>query len=304
MARPVVRMEKLLLGLKAAFMLGLFITFFIVFAKPAVNRYNRHEYHVKSSQAKPEDKKGKPRMAITVCLDFGVGWKTQENWQSRNLSSVRSKLNTLCGNLTSAEEIYNCVDNKTYEKNEIVTEEVISNSYLEDYGWELNWTTLFPGIQFGKCYTASLDTTNFTADFAPRKMRFLELKYSLNYRIFIHDPKYFILSENQLTHHALQIDIISPANTSQFWVDQQIRAVKNSRKPRQRSVEPLQCEQREDYSWTECAERHFVDTVGCSLRWSGVNGTRSKICTEYTEVMEYLEKKFDNIGEGSSQRLS
>ena len=190
-------MEKLLLALKAAFMLGLFITFLLVFAEPAINRYNRHEYHVKSSQTESKDRTENPRMAITVCLDFGVGWKTQENWQSIR-SSIRSKMDTLCGNLMFANDIYDCVDNKTYEIKEIVTDRVVSNSYLEDYQWTLNWTTLFPGIQFGKCYTASLDTTNFTADFAPRKMRFLELKYSLNYRIFIHDPKYFIYNFNPI----------------------------------------------------------------------------------------------------------
>ena len=182
--QPVVKMEKLLLGLKAAFMLGLFITFLLVFAEPAINRYNRHEYHVKSSQTESKDRKENPRIAITVCLDFGVGWKTQENWQSIP-SPIRSKYDIMCGHLTSAKDIFDCVDNKTYEIEEIVTDQAIINSYLEDSEWALNWTTLFAGIEFGKCYTANLDTTEFNEDFTPRKMRFLELKYSLNYRILV-----------------------------------------------------------------------------------------------------------------------
>ena len=59
------------------------------------------------------------RMAVTVCIDNGLAWKdTVEDWQLRG--SFDSMFTAICGDMTTNQDIFGCVDEKTYDIEEIV----------------------------------------------------------------------------------------------------------------------------------------------------------------------------------------
>ena len=154
----------------------------------------------------------------------------------------------MCQTNTSSgvQEFYDCLKKWTFSR-----EEIIFESSLSDREIKIEWNDLVQNFDFGKCQTAIIKGKIDS----PQNYLVLYLNSSLKYRIFLHDPKVFLMSVNSKAFH--RTEIIVPQRSLSQLID--------VTKYKLFSRDNSQCEQDESYNFSGCIQQKLANMVGCKV---------------------------------------
>ena len=253
---------NILVLLKISFFLSLFASFLYFFGLPSWRKYLAREVFISRQKISIHEI---PPPAITFCAE-----KQGEAWRSDNSSSeiipgheigvemdiiAKHSILNQCKDSHTVEEVYNCVDAKTFNLTEIIAEAFVassatSRSNSSDIARPEFWIPEISLTSMGKCHTlnnsVSLKDAKWNFHFDPLT--------NLN-TIFIHDPHYFLITGNPATIPMITLDM-SP---SQGLVFMYIEVVQHVNMDRQKQP----CEASKDYSFTACLRNSVAAKASC-----------------------------------------
>ena len=172
--------------------------------------------------------------------------------------TAASWLTSLCGkNLTNAEQFYDCFEEKNYQRSEIIEGtsrqrfgEAVANT-------DITWSEILFTFDTGICYT-----TETFGKMEELEMNFINLKLSLPYNVYLHDPNFFLVTLNPSSTPRIKIDIRDLKNVRDLNI-QYFTAKKHSL----RTTKNVKCV---DYdqkgtSFTSCLFKTIVEDTGCKV---------------------------------------
>ena len=194
--------------------------------------------------------------SITICPQNNLTWSS--GWRKLKHKNVLS-YDDNCGNQTTKENLYSCIDENTYNLTEIVE----SGSYKIDLSsTELFWGKLIqelgntsmwkPDIRFsfnGKCFTSKKDII-----LEKRTSLKITFKKSLGYQIFIHPSSFFLISNSPLTVPRCELEVNSDEVKLPY-----LEVYKHSKLDR----DSAPCNNDPDYSFTVCIRNWASSQLGC-----------------------------------------
>jgi hypothetical protein len=175
----------------------------------------------------------------------------------------QSNLCAFCKESNLFEQAIECIDTNTYNLTETVEtalEYPAGSSNIDNATDILNssfWINDFTYTDVGKCHTL-----NNSVFLGPSTWKFI-FNSNLNdyifpltgYKVFIHDPDFFIPSKNPVTVPAVYLHL-KPSQGTQFIYIEVVQHINFDR-----TEQP--CEAREDYSFTACVKNSVARKVGC-----------------------------------------
>ena len=148
-------------------------------------------------------------------------------------------------------QFYDCIKERTFTRDEIIFESFL----LEKKGTrklDVEWNNLFQNIEFGTCQTALIKEKIES----PQNYLIINLNSSLNYRVFLHDPKVFFMSLNSKAFHRSEIRV-----TKESGLTQLIEASKYKLFSRK----TFHCEEEESYNFSACVQQKMDMMTGCRV---------------------------------------
>ena len=204
-------MAGLLQVSKAGFLLALIIGHFFAFGLPYLQKYLEHAIGVKE---KGEKSAALKPPAITFC-PYGanlVGWKNATDM------NVTQNLRRRCDKLpTTSEGFLSCIEDKTYDLRETI--EGARHGYLppnknlsnsEFWSWDMSVSVA------GRCYTINYNQSLPGLDVLEDGI-FFDLNKNLLYMIFLHQPKFFIITYNGMTMPTTMLFLKQPKGVAQSY---------------------------------------------------------------------------------------
>ena len=114
------------------------------------------------------------------------------------------------------------------------------------------------------------------------------LNPTLPYRMYLHDPKLFMLSGKPLINPHIELLHKYPQNSRDTPFisihGQYISATKHTDIDRADSP----CEERTDYSFTSCVKKNITQKVGCRPQWDS-EGHKDRKCTTKDQIIKHLK---------------
>ena len=227
-------------------LLGVFLRFF---GLPAVERYQRMEVMVVSSR---RDTGGIQAPAITIAAL--TGWKDGfHDLESKGSSNFNSY-----------------IEQKTYNQSETLNDVILgwkNESLLNQEGVVTEDFTVPPA---GRYYTI-----NILKKIGPNYMvdQLFVVLFNINYRIWIHDPNFFIITENPTFVPAL-LKVLEPNRTSSHYYCLTLTEVEELDVPE----DP--CNTDPDYSFQACVRKSLSSELGCRTKWDRWSHQDIPLCTE------------------------
>ena len=241
---------KIFLLIKILFSSSLFVIFV------SFEKYQTKEIFIIKKKISV-DETGSP--AITICASnpgTSQGWKNETNKEEPEDSGFFGKLFSKsvfsnshteilkkCKNSTSVQDVFDCVNNKTYSFEESVsfltTLEFVPDSWISDMSL----------VSTGKCYTL-----NNNSSLGSHKWSF-SLKKTLSYRVYIHDLDFFLMTSNPETIPNQYLHLQSSKGLQLLY----IKVVKHIKMDR-----PGQpCHTQPGFSFTACVKTSVARNIGC-----------------------------------------
>ena len=172
-----VKGSRLFLQLTLAFI------FLFFFGLPAIKQYLAREVMVVKTIRESGGKIATPSISINARNPrTKLGWKEDDTWAFLE--------NCLLSNHSE-----NCIENGAYSQKEVLNNVFLGYTRMLSL---MNTTNLWRK-HFGKTTHGSFFTFNFPFPVGPdlyNDRLVFELSYDLEYRIYIHDPKYFVITSN------------------------------------------------------------------------------------------------------------
>ena len=156
----------------------------------------------------------------------------------------------MCGINSSSDisQLYECMREKTFSKEEII----FDVGFFPERKVDVEWNNLVQNLNFGTCQTTVIKEKIDN----PQNYFVLNLNSSLNYKIFLHDPKVFLMSVNSKAYYRTEIHLSATKSSNQL-----IEATKYKMLNR----EEAPCEEDDSYNFTDCLERNMAKRVGCKV---------------------------------------
>ena len=258
---------KIFIFLKISFCLVLFITFLLFFGLPSLKKYLAKEVFINKQKISIH---AISPPAVTFCaIRKGSSWKPENNseydsyaekeqdmqmeYESDEDLDSQSFMLDKCGTFDTAEDVFNCADTKTFNFTETVpyaSSEIgpHNRTLLTNSSYWIQDITL---IILGKCHTL-----NNSVSLGSAKWGFL-FDPSLDMKIFIHDPHFFLMTANPATIPTVNIDLRSHHGV-QFMYLEVVQHMNMNR-----ATQP--CQEALEYSFTACVRESVSDKVGCRL---------------------------------------
>ena len=263
----------LLMG-KVLFITILATIFLIHFGLPSYLKYKENETLI--SETKVNINWNKPP-AVTV-----IAWRQQseKGWKEES-DSDKEYLGKNCNISQEFQELTECINSKTFNLSEMLEKATSEDHTTKDLTNNSFWTEDFSNFDLGKSF--SLNHSYEIEKDSPYLGLFF--KESLNYTILIHDPNYFIYTNNPDT--VPQVRLSMDDSKAQLVY---IKAVYHQMmdKPEHR------CESTESYSFTACIKNSLSTMIGCRLEWDGWSSRDIPVCKNTTELLEF-EKEYEKI---------
>ena len=194
-------------GSRLVFQLGLIVTFLFFFGAPAVNRYLAKKVMVVKTLRESGGKIAAPSISVDARNP-----KTARGWRGDDRNT--EKYLEACLQRNDSEM---CIDNQTYSHSDVF------NGVLLGYFKKLslkNLTNLWRK-DYTRTKGGSIFTFNFPLSVGPdfRTDRLIfELSFALEFRFFIHDPKYFVITWNN-AYFPLTYLRFNPNKTNNFYIN-------------------------------------------------------------------------------------
>ena len=266
-------MYKFMTKVKIFIAFLLFIVFLQLFGRPAFERYKNESVLVEKKVLKDKALLDSP--GVTVCVD--------PSEYPEFILNFPTNFNDLCNNITKAAHAIECLENKFYNYSQMINRTIWNSQNLT----MSNWDSFMSSPMHGKCFTTGkgLKLGKITA--ATSASMFLNT--SIRYNIFIHDPKFFILSANPESVPQIFKTLELPKGETFFAESLYITVTKHLKKNRQDAP----CEAAEEYSFTECVKDSVLVKAGCDQVYH--RRLRSwKSCRTIKQLQRYLNI-YDNL---------
>ena len=143
-------------------------------------------------------------------------------------------------------EFFQCLEERTFSK-----EEILFDVYFQERKLNVEWNNLFQNFEFGTCQTAVIKEKIDS----PATYLIIYLNSTLEYRIFLHDPRLFLMSINSKAFHRTEIGVADRS------VSQLIEATQYQLFSR----EAAHCQEEEQYNFSACVEHRMAEMVGCRV---------------------------------------
>ena len=177
---------KILMFLKPLFIFLLTFLFAYIFGYPSLKRFLEKAVVIQEDMEKNDEVKAP---AITFCVEF------PQSWKNTTIEMNAEKLMNLFGESCPSKEL-DCIEEKTYSKDELIINANQNLFNKTDISKSKFWNSDMTRTLFGMChsfqYPESVGNVDFKDEFG------FELNPNVPYRIFMHDPNFFILSNNQV----------------------------------------------------------------------------------------------------------
>ena len=148
------------------------------------------------------------------------------------------------------------------------------------------WTSHITQFEFGKCH--SLNHPETIGVNGQTESAHIYLNPALPYRMYLHDPKLFMLSGNPLVIPHIELLLKYPQNSRDTPFisihGQYISATKHTDIDRADSP----CEERTDYSFTSCVKKNITQKVGYRPQWDS-EGHKDRKCTTKDQIIKHLK---------------
>ena len=185
-----------------------------------------------------------------------------------------------CGNETTAEGFFACIEDRTFNFSHLVPYATQGSdpgylkniSYFKFWTWSMSW----PGV--GRCYTLDYDVL-LDIDSRTDSLLLL-LNTEIDYVVFLHEPGFFAININKL---AMPTTIIQ-FNRSNKTGLAQIFTLEASRRTNLNRVGAL-CEQFPNYNFSDCVIQNIAKHIGCTLPWNRKISGGKLICLNATALI-------------------
>ena len=256
--------SALFLILRLIVQICLFGMFLYFFGKPAVERYLEKKVVVVTSR---RETGGTEAPAITVV----VVNRNLTSWKKEVPSSeIHGIASYLCGEPGPNQSIIGCIEESTYDLSEI-SQSVnlgLPGGFSNDINY--SWVEDFRFF-FGRTYTLSLNK-KLRYDSSPEGFLRIGLERNLDYYIFIHDLKYFYVTENPESE-TMSVRKIAYGKEKSSYYHFGLTEVEELDVPHDR------CNNDPNYNFGTCVKESFSRKAGCKTKWDNFGNTDLELCT-------------------------
>ena len=252
-------MAKLLIIGKVVLVGSLLYVFLRYFGLVSWEKYQSQNVYVTKSWEQPDFL---PLPTITICpkdVENGHIFKNVTDEQKRRaMEEGRGLLGYVCKNL-EGQDLIECAEREVLSLSDVVTFEITyaSNPRIQPKTVEMNppvknhWSMSFNRDE-GPCFTYQ---NNHHMD--TQGMLRIGLNARFKHRVFIHDPRFFINSDNPAIPNGLTF--VDPGE----WQLIKLTVVEH----RNLDIPDKRCSPGQNYSLTGCVKDFFSKEVGCKLHW-------------------------------------
>ena len=248
---------------KAVGQLIIFGFFYVFFGKPSLERFLEKQVVTLTTQ-RNDGSVMPPAITIVAYNGKNGGWK-------QNVSSTGTGYEALKAVCSNRKDLEACVKENTFGLEETVYAEL---------GWDSNKRALTEGEWWREDFTIPWYGRSYTLAFPEPQGTvwrtnsiFLHMnKSDLHSRIFLHDPRYFLLSINPL---ALPINrqILDDELSGRFYFSLAL----TERVEYNTLDDP--CVEDTSYNFTTCIKESLAAKAGCRLPWDTLSSQKRPICT-------------------------
>ena len=190
-------------GSRPLLQLALASIFLFFFGIPAIKKYLARDVMVVKSLRESRGKIAAPSISINARNPkTKLGWKVDDTWKYLE--------NCLLSNQSE-----NCIENGTYNQRDVFNNVFLGYTRMFSL---MNSTNLWRK-DFARTKHGSFFTFNFPFQVGPDLFNdrlVFELSYDLEYQIYIHDPKYFVITSNNAYLPVIKIST-NPNTTESFF---------------------------------------------------------------------------------------
>ena len=218
------------------------------------------------------------------------GWKRKK---SRGDNLLKG-----CPNVTTIEELHECIEANSYKLEEIVN---LTSSGRGDPGGDFvalspeDWSTDLTATQGGLCHTLNYSTTIGSLG----KKDMVKLKFQPDcpqciYYIWLHDPDYFVFA----------VDFLAVPHVKKV-VDKKGLKVRVAVTEHVKLSQPdkgQKCEIDPNYSFRHCVKNSLSKQVGCRSRYDSMTDPSVPLCTALEE-MEHFETLWKRLSDAERKDI-
>ena len=190
-------------GSRLLLQLALTSIFLFFFGLPAIKQFLAREVMLVKTMRESGGKIATPSISINARNPkTKLGWKVEDTWKYLESCLMSNSANS-------------CIEDGTYSQNEVFNNVLLG--YTRKFSL-INTTNLWQK-DFVITVHGSLFTFNFPFDIGPDLFNdrlVFELSYDLEYRIYIHDPNYFVITSNNAYFPVIKIST-NPNTTQSFF---------------------------------------------------------------------------------------
>ena len=226
--------------------------------------------------------------AITIAT-----WKTKLETGWKKAFRRGENLKTNCETTQDFDTMVACIDDKTFQLSEVLEEAISGDETERNITNATLWSEDLSNFDLGKVHTLN---SSFQIGKDSRQLT-MNFKNDQNYTIFIHDPKYFMFTENPDTIPQIRV-IIDDSKIKFFY----IKAIYHQFLDKPGNP----CESSESYSFTACIKNSLSRQIGCRLPWDAWTSKIIPVCRSVDQLVRFEEEyeKIDTWGPQSILEFS
>ena len=245
---------------KLIIQLWLFGLFLHIFGLPALERFNDKKVVVVNSFRRSG---GTPAPAVTIA----VAGKNANGWKDKLV--FNEFMRKICKDANTT--VIDCIESQTYNTSEIVKRVKLG---LGHFATEVKepWKENFSNAFAGRTYTLDISKNIKTNDIHENPLRIV-LKSNLLYDLYIHDPKFFIVSRNPDPVYPVVHKNVDPKDLPYLYPFT-LTEVEELNVPH----DP--CNEDPDYNYRECIRESFSRRIGCKTKWGKVSTKDLPLCAD------------------------
>ena len=203
-------------GSRLFLQMALTAVFLFFFGLPAVKQFLAREVMVVKTMRESGGKIATPSISINARNPkTKLGWKVDDTW--RYLENCLLNVNN---------HSETCIENETYNQDEVFNNVFLGYTRMFSLMNSTNlWRKHFASTELGSFFTF-----NFPFQVGPdlyNDRLVFELSFNLEYQIYIHDPKYFVMTSNNAYFPIIKIST-NPNTTQSFFFNFDLTEVVDS----------------------------------------------------------------------------
>ena len=209
--------------------------------------------------------------------------QTQNGWKG-NASMTYNLIEANCKDWHATTPIVRCIEQNTFSQTEVFKDVVLGmtakksvltkeNLFTEDF--TTAWDGIFYAINVQKRIGPD-DTTD---------QIYILLDKSHTYKIFTHDPNYFIVNENPAGLPSIMLKL-NPYTSVNYYYRISLTEVEELDLPK----DP--CNKDPDYNFQACVKRSLSSQVGCRPKWDNWSKKEMDLCI-HMDQFRYIKAGFE-----------